>query len=191
MKNNWKWIYNPFEFVAGWKAFGMGIVILSITTIAGYFGNTVFYALEVKTLPVITWSMAFSLQALGLAVTVIVMFLAALLFAKHTRFQDILGTVTLAKYPLLLMALLSLAFGKALASINIDKIINKEFSFSDIISLFVFGIISIILLAWEITLLFNAFRVSTNLNGVKCALLFTTALVITTIIIYVLLFVIY
>jgi hypothetical protein len=28
MKNKWKWIYNPFEFVAGWKAFGIGIVIL-------------------------------------------------------------------------------------------------------------------------------------------------------------------
>jgi hypothetical protein len=25
MKNKWKWIYNPFEFVAGWKVFGIGL----------------------------------------------------------------------------------------------------------------------------------------------------------------------
>jgi len=191
MKNKWKWVYNPFEFVAGWKAFGIGIVILIITTIVGYFGNMVFSVIQAKIVPTITWSTTFSLQFLGLAVTVIVMYATALLFAKHVRFQDILGTITLAKYPFLLMALLNLPIGKTMASIDIIKFLNREYTFSDLVPLFVFSIIAIILLVWVVTLLFNAFRVSTNLKGVKCAGLFTAALVISEVVTIVLVFIIY
>ena len=187
----WKWIYNPFEFIAGWKAFGIGIVILCITTIVGYFGYTVFYALEIKSVPAITWNMAFSLQFLGLAVTAVIMYVTALLFAKDVRFQDMLGTVTLAKYPLLLMALFSLPFGKKIASISINKFITMDFTISDILPLLLLGIISVIVLVWEITLLFNAFRVSSNLKGVKCASLFIAALLITEILTIVLVFVLF
>lgn len=180
--NKWKWVYNPFEYIAGWKAFGVGVVILVATTIIGYFGNIVFYALEIKSVSDINWGMAFSLQALGLAVTIVVMYLMVLLFAKRTRFQDILGTITLAKYPLLLMALLSLTFGKEMASIDVDKIINNELVFSNYVLLFVFAIASIIILAWEIALLYNAFRVSSNLKELKCAVLFTIALLVSEVI---------
>jgi len=191
MNNNLKWVYNPFEKTAGWKAFGIGIVILCVTTIVGYFGNMVFYGIQAKVVPAVTWSMVFSLQALGLAVFVAVMYVTALFFTKHVRFQDILGTVTLAKYPLLLMALLSLALGKAVASIDINQLINMEFSYMDIISLFVFGIFAIFLLIWEITLLYNAFRVSTNLKGIKSVVLFTSILLVSEIITIVLVFIIY
>jgi len=191
MSNKWKWVYNPFEKVAGWKAFGIGIVILSITTIVGYLGDTVFYGVSVKVVPNITWTLAISLQALGLAVTVVVMYIAALLFAKHVRFQDILGTVTLSKYPLILMSFLSLAFGNKIASIDIDKFINNEVTFSDYNLLLAFGIISIILLVWSITLLFHAFKISTNLKGVKCGVLFAVIMLISEIITYVLITVIY
>lgn len=177
--NKWKWVYNPFERVAGWKAFGIGIVILAATTVVGFFGNMVFYALEAKIVPEISWGRAFALQGLGLAVTVGVMYAAALPFARRTRFQDILGTVTLAKYPLLLEAAMALLFGKELASIDVEKFISNTAELADYTSLLVFGVISLILLVWEIALLFNAFRVSTSLKGVKCAVIFTIAMLIT------------
>ncbi|MDR1181010.1 MAG: hypothetical protein LBL13_03395 [Bacteroidales bacterium] len=176
--NKWRWIYNPFEYVAGWKAFGIGVVLLAIATITGYFGNIVFYALEIKSVPDIPWGMAFSLQALGLGVTVGIMYSTALLFTKHTRFQDIMGTVTLAKYPLLLIALLSLVFGKEMASIDVSKIINHELDFSGYALLSAFAITAIVVLVWEIALLYNAFRVSTNLKGLKCVVLFMLAVLV-------------
>ena len=192
MNNKWKWVYNPFEKVAGWKAFGIGIIILGITTITGYFGDTVFYGISVKLVPDITWSMAFSLQALGLAVTVIIMYITALFFAKHVRFQDILGTVTLAKYPLILMAFLSLIFGNKLASaIDVSKIINNKITFSDYTLLFVFGIIAITVIVWVIALLYHAFKVSTNLKGVKCGILFTILMLVSEIITIILVSVLY
>jgi len=190
MKNNWKWIYNPFEKVAGWKAFGIGIVILSITTIIGYFGNIVFYAtLQIKSVLNVTWSMAFFVQFLGLTVTVIIMYVAALLFTKQVRFQDILGTVTLAKYPLLFVALLSLAFGQSMASIDVYKMLNMEYTFFDLVPLIIFCIATMIFVIWEIVLLYNAFKVSTNLKGTKCGILFTAALLASEIVTIVLVFI--
>ena len=198
MKNKWKWVYNPFEFVAGWKALGIGIVILCIATIIGYFGSMVFYGGQAKVVSVITWSKAFSLQFLGLAVTVIVMYLVALIFAKHVRFQDILGTVTLSKYPLLLMALLNLPIGKKMAEfgekmegMNVSELMNMKFSFTDLVPLFIFSFFAIILLVWLITLLFNAFRVSTNFKGIKCAVLFISIILVSEIITSVLVYVLY
>ncbi len=179
MKSKWKWFYNPFEYVAGWKAFGLGAVLLGIATVMGYFGHTVFFALEVKVVPEISWSKAFFLQGLGLGITVTVMYVSALLFNRRTRFQDILGTVTMAKYPLLLMALLSLALGKGLAAIETSDIINNRLTINDYAMLGLFSIVTIILFVWEITLLYNAFRVSTNLKNPTCAILFASALVIT------------
>ena len=185
MNSKWKWVYNPFEKVAGWKAFGIGILLLAMTTIVGYWGNMVFYGLQAKVVPTVTWSMVFSLQGLGLAVLVVVMYLTALVFAKHVRFQDILGTVTLAKYPLFLMALSRLAFGKTVVS-DVNQLINSEFSFLLFGPLIVFGLFALLLLIWEIALLYNAFKVSTNLKGVKCGVLFSAILVVSEIIIIVL-----
>jgi len=193
MSKNWKWVYNPFEKIAGWKAFGIGIAILIIATVIGYFGNTVFYGISIKSVPSVTWCKAFSLQALGLAVTVFVIWIIALIFAKHVRFQDILGTVTLAKYPLVPAAILFLMLGKWLNELNHTLISAKNvqeitgffnsLTISDYVLFLVFVIVAILILVWTIALLFNAFRVSTNLKGSKCALLFIAGLLISEIII--------
>ena len=193
MNRNWTWVYNPFKKIAGWKAFGIGIVILCFATMIGYFGNTVFYGISAKTVPSVTWFKAFSLQGIGLAVTVLVMWIVALLAARRVRFQDILGTVTLAKYPLVLSAIMALAFSKwlnelvniLLSSANIQEMMEffTNLTISDYALFMVYSIASLLFLVWTIALLFNAFRVSTNLKGGKCSLLFIVSLLISEIII--------
>ena len=193
MDRNWRWVYNPFEKIAGWKAFGIGIVILCLATVIGYFGNTVFYGISIKSVASITWCKAFYLQVSGLAITVFVLWITGLLFAKHVRFQDILGTVTFAKYPLVLSAIIFLAFSnwlnelnhKILSAANYQEIIDffSNLTILDYALFLVFAIVTILILVWTIALLFNAFRVSTNLKGGKCALLFIAGLLISEIII--------
>lgn len=200
MSKKWRWMYNPFEKIAGWKAFGVGILILGITTILGYFGNTIFYGISIKQVHDITWCRAFSLQALGLAITVAVMYLVALPLAKRVRFQDILGTVTLAKYPLILASVVFWIFNDRVMAItdsllqalqvNPLNIIN-EISIADWIIFMAFAFVSLWILVWEIVLLVNAFKVSTNMKGAKCGLAFTAALLIAEIIIGVVIFAIY
>jgi len=190
-----KWIYNPFEQLAGWRAFFIGLMILCIATVIGYFGNTVFYGISIKAVPSVTWGKTIFLQSMGLGVTVLAMWITALLSAKHVRFQDILGTVTLAKYPLILAAIMFLALSKRLNEISdmfmsagsIQNMIEiaQSLRISDYILFMVMAIISILILVWTIALLFNAFRVSTNLKGSKCTALFIVALLISEIIIQV------
>jgi len=196
MKHNWKWAYNPFEKVAGWKAFGIGLIILCITTITGYFFNTVFYGISIKTVPCVSLGRAFSLQGTGLAVLVIVMYITALLFTKNVRFQDILGTVTLAKYPLFFSLIPIILFGNRLneftekiMSASINEMI-KLITISDYIFLLVFSIMAFAIIIWEIVLLFNAFRVSTNLKGLKLAILFLSIMFISEIITFILVLII-
>ena len=196
MNKNWSWVYNPFQKIAGWKAFAIGMVILTFATVIGYFGNTVFYGISIKSVLSITWYKAFSLQATGLAAIVIVMWITAILFAKHVRFQDILGTVTLAKYPLVLAAILFLVlsnwlndFNNAmLSSANVQELLEifNKLSFADYVIIILLVMVSFLILIWTITLLFNAFRVSTNLKGSKCALLFIAIMLISEIIIHIL-----
>ena len=196
MNKKWRWIWNPFEKIAGWKAFGIGIVILCLTTVLGYFSNTVFYGISIKLVQSITWGKVFSLQALGLAITVAVMYLIALLSAKRVRFQDILGTVTLAKYPLILAVLMFWVWGGRIMSITDELLMSlkeelltsdaykivSEFSFYDYFVLTMFSLLSIVILVWTIALLFNAFKVSTNLKGAKSVLLFIAVILIAEII---------
>jgi len=201
MNRNWKWVYNPFEQFAGWKAFGIGVIILCIATVIGYFGNTVFYGISIKIVSSVTWGKVFLLQGLGLAVTVAVIWTIALLSAKNVRFQDILGTVTLAKYPLILPAIMFLAFSKRLNEItdiimsaaNIQEIleITSILTVMDYALFVVIAIVSILILVWTIALLFNAFRVSTNLKGTKCALLFVAIMLISEILLQVIISIIY
>ena len=193
--SNLKWVYNPFGQLAGWRAFGIGLVILCIATVIGYFGNTVFYGISIKTVPGITWDKAFFLQGLGLAVTVTVMWITALLSAKHVRFQDILGTVTLAKYPLVIEVIILMSFSKWMNEItgtmmsagNIQETMEvfNNLTLLDYSLFVVLIIVTFVFLTWTIALLYNAFRVSTNLKGAKCALLFIAIMLISEILIHV------
>jgi len=197
MSKKLKWIYNPFEKIAGWSAFGIGILILGITTALGYFCNTVFFGISIKQVHSITLCQAISLQMLGLAVLVAVMYLVALLSAKHVRFQDILGTVTLAKYPLLLTIPIFWISNDKIMEITDNLLsalqtnpynIMSEVSASDLVVLTVFAFLSLVVLVWTIALLFNAFKISTNLKGAKCGLLFTAIIIISEIITNVVIF---
>jgi len=200
MSKTLKWVYNPFEKVAGWQAFGIGILILGITTVLGYFNNTVFFGISIKQVPDITCCKAVSLQAVGLAITVAVMYLVALLSVKHVRFQDILGTVTLAKYPLLLTIPLFWAFGDNIMEIT-DRVllaiqdnpynIADALTVSDYAVLTIFSLLSFVVLVWTIALLFNAFKVSTNMKGIKCGLMFTAIILVAEILINVVISTIY
>lgn len=177
MKSNcWKWIYNPFEFVAGWKAFGIGGALLMLTTLVGWLGNTVFFALEVKLTQGVTLATAFGLQAMGLVVTVVIMYGVAVIASRNVRFQDILGCVTLAKYPLLAVAFLFWLFGATVGQIDPELIVGHSLPASDYVALIAMGILGVVTLVWTIALLYNAFRVSTNLKGAKCIVLFVIVL---------------
>lgn len=104
-KSNWNLLINPFYKIAGWKAAAIGLAVILATVALGYLSNTVFYGISIKLVSEITFGRALSLCFIGVACYVAVMYLVALLFAKGVRFQDIFGTVALARWPNIFAAL--------------------------------------------------------------------------------------
>ena len=175
MNNKWKMLYNPFEWIAGWKAFVIGIIIVCVTVVVGHLGSTYFYGIQVKHIPDISLLTAFLLQVTGLGITTLIMYLVSVIAAKGVRFQDVLGTVTLARYPFLLAALA----GFLITSETLDSILNgTKMETQAIIQLSVSGIIMMLVIILGVALLYNAFKVSTNIKGAKGVFLFILIMIL-------------
>lgn len=184
MKNNFKLLYNPFNQIAGWKAFFIGTVVVIATVIVGHYSSVVYPgALDAKLAANITLIKAFLYQLIGLSSLILIFYLSALLFAKGTRFQDIAGTVTFARYPYLFIAILGFFVSDntlidVSAALKSGNLYEMSQVFPKAISFMVVSLLMIPFVIWFIALLYNAFRVSTGLKGVKCALVFTASLII-------------
>jgi hypothetical protein len=183
MKSNslWKWFVNPFEKIAGWKAFGIGIVVVGITVVLGYWGSMRFEGMNTRPLQDFNLAEAFAGHAACIFILILTMYAAALIFARATRFQDVLGTVTLSYYPYLLMPLTALFFDyNTFSDPNMlsDLMGNHQKQMALVVSLLPMALFAIVMLVWHITLLYNAFRVSTGLKGGKCVAVFIGSLVV-------------
>lgn len=161
-------LINPFTKIAGWKAFGIGIVIVCVTVLIAY-ANGIFFngALDTHFMTDRSLSMAFIYQAVALFSMVLVMYLISLPFAKSVRFQDVLGTVTLARFPFMLTAFTGFLLNAEQAQDVVKSLFVRSF---DHPHLFIFVLVTFLMLCtgiWYIALLYNAFRVSTDIKGGK------------------------
>lgn len=181
MKNKLKLLYNPFERIAGWKAFFIGISIVSISVVIAYYGNQYYKgAMNIRIVENANLGYAFLSQAIGLLCMVLLFFVAGLVFSKGVRFQDVLGTTTLARYPYIIPAF----FGYFMDLDSINEIgmsiLSGEIpSIGNLISLTVIGLVMVLVLVWYVALLWNAFRISTDIKGGKGVIIFITDLVMT------------
>lgn len=173
MKNKITLLFNPFYRIAGWQSFGIGIVVLIIATYIGFLNGVCFPgALDVKFTSGVPLSNAFVYQLIGVSSIILVMYIASLIFAKGTRFQDIVGTATLAHFPYLFIALLGfLTSTQAVGDLentamNLD--INAMLAVLGAnIGLIMSALLTIPFAIWYLILLYKAFSVSTGVTGVK------------------------
>lgn len=188
MKNKFKLLYNPFDRVAGWKAFFIGLVIVSVSVIIACYGNQYYQGImNIKLVPDTNLGYAFLSQAIGLLSAATMFFAAGLIFSKGVRFQDVLGTITLARYPYIIPAFLGYLFDfdsmnkltTTLLSGSMENI-AKELTMLTII-----GFVMLIILVWYVALLWNAFRVSTGIKGGKGIAVFIVALIMSDLLYYV------
>jgi hypothetical protein len=187
MKNKWELVCNPFTKIAGWKAFAVGAVIVCATVVVGYWNDAYFTAIQMKAGRNLTPALCFAIQTVGLLSMVILMYPAALFLAKQVRFQDILGTVTLARYPYLFLALLMFYFNPKIMPVTErlletaasgGKISNALLPVADYLLLLLFALFAMLFIVWYIALLYNAFKVSTGIKGYKTAILLTAIILV-------------
>lgn len=172
-------LLNLFVRIAGWKAFILGSTIVCVTVILGYFSH-IWYpgVLDIKVAMGFDIRLAFIVQIVSLFYVVFFFYPASLLFARNTRFQDILGTTVLARFPFLFASLLGFIV-KPESIDNVMAVLDTGiFSIVENIGFIVATIIMVLVIIWYVILLFNAFRVSSNIRGMKAGVIFVVCLIL-------------
>ena len=104
-KNTYQFLINPFVRVAGWQALAIGLVFVALTAIVGSFSGTYFDgALDVHLYKRGNFGHSFLFFAIGIICITLFMWIGELIFSKNVRLIDVLGTMTLSKAPLLIVA---------------------------------------------------------------------------------------
>jgi hypothetical protein len=166
-------LFNPFEKYAGKEALISGIALAACAALLSSLFNTRFDGvLDIHFVAVDTSVKTALLdQLINLASLIVIFYILALAFgAKSTRLVDVAGTLALARAPFILAPFLnSTGFMSAFSS-KFEYITPgsmPEITASDILPLIPVILVLIVLSIWMIALSFNAWKVSTNLKGIK------------------------
>lgn len=169
------WVFNPFYFWGGSKLFWIGLAVIAIHIPVGYFFNVRFdgaidmhLAFDVSFIRVIL-DVVFAWTSLFMC-----FYLSALAFKSPIRLVDICGATAVARIPLLLSVLPAKIFAPEAQSV--EEILSLEGT--ELTVLIVGSLVVLLFLAWFIILLFNAFKVNSNLKGWKLHTGFWTALIV-------------
>lgn len=161
-------LFNPFRYVAGGKALLLGLAGMLVTTVPAYLGQTHFDGIiDAHCGLVAPFQFYLADQALAWACTVAPFYLAALIFSRSSvRLIDMAGTVALARWPYIFIALVNLLLPPVLPAdlhrIGPGLVINV--------------LLELLITVWMVALLYYAFAVSANLKSPRGTLVFIGAL---------------
>ena len=168
-------MFNPFTRIAGWQAFGLGLVFVILTGFIGNYNNVSFNgALDAHFVPQMTFSHSFLLLTIDLFSLVFVLWITGLIISKGFRFVDILGTITLAKAPFIIIAIA----GYFYKTTDPKIIVENPFALFQSLTFIVLMIVSLFIIIWNITLMYNAFKISCDVKGSKLNIAFVVALLV-------------
>lgn len=188
MKNNTlsEWLFTPFKFIAGSKALIIGIVVLVLLSVLGYFGNIHFNGVIGFTIAADNYTSPYIVHAFyqvsaWLSMIVVFYITARIASRSSVRLVDIAGTMALSQIPFLLIALLSLVPAVHLnvgdvEAVNIPDLMQTVKD--NIVMISLISIISILVTVWCIVLKYNAYSVSANIKGINGGISFTIAIIL-------------
>lgn len=172
-------IFNPFKRIAGWEAFGIGLVIVVLTTFTGNFAGIYFDGvIDMHFAETFDSLKSWLMIPVNIISISVIMWLAGITVSKNFRFIDILGTMTLSRTPFLLIALASF-FVKVP---DLSGIMQDPFVIFDSISFIIILIFTFPITIWSVTLMYNAYKISTGASGQKLSISFIFGLIIAEII---------
>ncbi len=188
MKNlfhNRKSIYNPFVYVAGEKALALGIGVIVLSALTGYLNNTWLDGiLDLHYGPPAPFYWHLTMGLINwLSVLLVLTPLAYILSGTRVRFVDLAGTFALARFPMLIAVLTGFFNAPFRVSqevlyrfLEIGEPANAT-SFDYALTILIVTLI-ILMIIWQVALLFNAYKLCTNLKGTRAGVSFTAGFVI-------------
>lgn len=169
-----KWLFNPFMYIAGGKALGLGILVVILSAVAAYLTTTHFDGVLHMSPGGATplWIFIAEQLVCWLCVTTVLQAGAVLFSQSKTRIIDIAGTQALSRWPAIAIALLGagIKVPKGLAPNSISEAITPL----TIISL----LLTLTFLVWMVALFYNSFKVSANMKGGKGVAVFVIGLLL-------------
>lgn len=161
-------LFNPFIRIAGLSSLIYGLVAIALSGSVGYMNRAHFDGVIDlhfgKEAPILVFLLEGIMNWLSLSI--VLFFLGVILSKSKIRWIDVFGTQALARWPMLLLALFSFGFGTGKIAINGLSI-----------SILVFGLLSLLVVIWMVALMFNAYRISCNLQGKKLVISFIGGLI--------------
>ena len=183
----YKTFYNPFEKYSGEKLVPFGILFTIIGAFLAYNFNAIFDGvldLHFSNSSNIYQILTFIIVDIALLANVLVIF--GKYINPKTRMIDIYATVLIAKIPAYLFTIMNVnAISYNLCQRIIKFTATRNFQSingSDIGFIIIQTIISLFMLFWTISLLYNGFKTATNAKATKDKLLFVAAIILAEII---------
>lgn len=177
-------LFNPFVQIAGSKSLLIGLLFLLLSSTLAAFFNTRFDGiLDAHYTKNQSFYLSYLDNLINISVITLILYGFGSLFTKgRTRFIDILGTSTLARFPLFIIPLFNIQNQSGLIGEKIIQSITKpndiQLTQFEWIYLIISGIASLLLIIWHIVLMFSAYKISTNLKGANLIVSFILGLII-------------
>ncbi len=179
-----RWLFNPFRFIAGFKALLLGLVIILISASIGSVSNTHFDGvLDVHTgIEAPLW-LFFAEGLINWICMVIPLFFFGLIVSRSSfRMIDVFGTQALARWPYIIIVVVMLPdANRRVIEYLMSKLIQNapaiEVNSIDVL-VFVFAmILSILMVIWMVALMYQAYVVSCNIKGTRAVITFIISLI--------------
>lgn len=166
------WIYNPFTYLAGLKALLIGLIIVCLSAFLGTFNNVHFDGVIDMHMGTPAPASFFYLETLiSILVMSVCLFISGLILSKSKiRIIDVIGTQTLSKAPMIVLAIIAFipyfhfSFSPDMKTIPVNAI--------------VIALLCIPFTIWSVILMYNAYSVSCNISGNKAIISFIVVLII-------------
>ncbi len=177
-------LFNPFRFIAGYKALLLGLAFILTSSFVGYLGNTHFDGLlDVHTGGEAPLWFFFAEALINWVSLAIPLFFFGLIVSRSSfRVVDVFGTQALARWPQLITALVMLpdANRRFAAYIMFKFARGAPTATGNCTDMVIFAFALIVVIAmtiWMVTLMYRGYVVSCNIKGGKAISTFIVSLV--------------
>jgi hypothetical protein len=179
------WLFNPFRFIAGFKALLLGLAIILISGLVGSFSNTHFDGvLDVHTgaaKPL--WFFLAEGVIDWMCMTVLLIIFGFIVSRSSFRIIDVIGTQALSRWPYLISALAMLPNANRRV---LEYIVSKVKETAPAVTInpadvlvFGFAVIAVLLMTiWMVALMYRAYAVSCNIKGARAIVTFIVSVIL-------------
>lgn len=183
-----EYLFQPFKYIAGAKALMWGIIVMLLTVFVSYYSHIHFPDIvSVKTGP----SQSFFYYAAQIISNIVIvsgiMYIMALIFSTSSvRMIDLLGTQSLARAPYLFATLTGFSdsldqLGQFLIQVATQTHTPFVLPLKTITVAIGLLLFTLLMTIWMIALMYQGYKVSTNIKGSPLVITFIASLLLSSI----------